>query len=46
LYELANQKNVTATQLSRELGLDAGYLSRLLKKFDTLGLLSRENLEE
>jgi DNA-binding MarR family transcriptional regulator/N-acetylglutamate synthase-like GNAT family acetyltransferase len=41
LFELAYGKELTASDLSRELGLDPGYLSRILSNFETLGLITR-----
>jgi DNA-binding MarR family transcriptional regulator/N-acetylglutamate synthase-like GNAT family acetyltransferase len=42
LYELAHQNKLTAGDLCRELGLDAGYLSRLLANFVARRLVKRE----
>jgi DNA-binding MarR family transcriptional regulator/GNAT superfamily N-acetyltransferase len=42
LYELAHRRSVTATDLSHELGLDAGYLSRMLTQFEKRGWISRK----
>lgn len=39
LYELANRKNPTAGEIGAELGLDHGYLSRILRGFHERGLI-------
>jgi DNA-binding MarR family transcriptional regulator/GNAT superfamily N-acetyltransferase len=41
LYELAREDQLTATQLGKELGLDPGYLSRILRGFERRGLIRR-----
>jgi DNA-binding MarR family transcriptional regulator/N-acetylglutamate synthase-like GNAT family acetyltransferase len=42
LYELTRRERVTATDLASNLGLDAGYLSRILRGFQKRGLISRK----
>jgi DNA-binding MarR family transcriptional regulator/N-acetylglutamate synthase-like GNAT family acetyltransferase len=41
LFELAHPEAPTATAIGGELGLDAGYLSRILERFRKSGLVSR-----
>lgn len=45
LFEIANGDNLTASKLSRELGLDAGYLSRILTRFGDQGLVEKVRSE-
>ncbi len=42
LYELAQRQNCSATELAAELGLDHGYLSRILRGFEQQGLIDRK----
>jgi DNA-binding MarR family transcriptional regulator/GNAT superfamily N-acetyltransferase len=41
LYELAHRSPTTANELVRELGLDPGYLSRILGDFEKRGLVAK-----
>jgi DNA-binding MarR family transcriptional regulator/GNAT superfamily N-acetyltransferase len=42
LYEIASAEGVTPTQIAAATGLDAGYLSRIVKRFERDGLVARQ----
>src|SRR5471032_2622473 len=44
LYELAHGENLAAKEIGIELGLDPGYLSRIVQNFDENGLITRKPL--
>jgi len=41
LYELAHRQRATATEIAADLGLDPGYLSRILRGFNARGFLTK-----
>ncbi|WP_298245457.1 helix-turn-helix domain-containing GNAT family N-acetyltransferase [uncultured Bradyrhizobium sp.] len=44
LYELAHRDDMAAKEIGIELGLDPGYLSRIVQNFDEKGLITRKPL--
>jgi DNA-binding MarR family transcriptional regulator/GNAT superfamily N-acetyltransferase len=42
IFELARQEQTTASQLINELGLDGGYVSRILRQFEKRGFLAKK----
>ncbi len=44
LYELAHRDDLAAKEIGTELGLDPGYLSRIVQSFDEKGLITRKPL--
>ncbi|WP_026074163.1 bifunctional helix-turn-helix transcriptional regulator/GNAT family N-acetyltransferase [Brevibacillus massiliensis] len=41
IYEIANRDNLIAADLSKDLGLDPGYLSRILDRLEQQGLIEK-----
>jgi DNA-binding MarR family transcriptional regulator/GNAT superfamily N-acetyltransferase len=41
IFEIANRDSLTASDLCRELGLDAGYLSRILARLEAQGVICK-----
>src|SRR5690349_22730553 len=45
LYELAHHDATTATDLARELDIDPGYVSRIIRKFEERALIEKSRSE-
>jgi DNA-binding MarR family transcriptional regulator/GNAT superfamily N-acetyltransferase len=45
LFEIANSEQLTASDLSRELGLDPGYLSRIVARLEQQGVIKKGRSE-
>lgn len=43
LYEIANRESVSAAELARDLAIDAGYLSRIVRGFAIRGLVEKSS---
>lgn len=46
LYEIRQRDGATATEIGRDLGLDAGYMSRILRHFHKSGFVRKEKSSE
>ncbi len=46
IFELANRNNLTASDLGKELGLDAGYMSRILNKLEQQNLIEKTRSDD
>ncbi|HST36043.1 MAG TPA: bifunctional helix-turn-helix transcriptional regulator/GNAT family N-acetyltransferase [Allosphingosinicella sp.] len=46
LYEIAHRSAPLATELQADLGLDAGYISRILRRFQAKGWIARDRGED
>jgi len=42
MYEVAHRPGITAGELTEELGIDKGYMSRILKRFEARKLVARQ----
>jgi DNA-binding MarR family transcriptional regulator/N-acetylglutamate synthase-like GNAT family acetyltransferase len=46
LYEVALRSEPSASQIGEDLGIDQGYLSRILRSFEKRGLIARESSKD
>jgi DNA-binding MarR family transcriptional regulator len=42
MFELSQRTNCTASELATELGINHGYLNRILRRFQSLGLIEKK----